>query len=103
MFYNILLDDDDRGEYETQSITIPLKEYENLVQKPNKLQNIINLMVKKIKLQDLQLKTLQEELQKPRIDVSKLSTVSYLQYLLTIFQINSTRHCTLTVFRNKKK
>lgn len=99
IFHNILLDDDERDGYDTHSKTIPLKEYENLMEQQNKLQSIINLMVKKIKLQDLQLKNLQKELQKPRIDVSKLSTVSFFNVCLVYFKLIPRD----TVFRNKEK
>lgn len=83
IFHNTFLDDDDRDGCETQLKTIPLSEYENLIQQGNKLQNTINKMAEKIKLQDLQLKSLQKDLQKPRIDVSNLSTVRLLIHQLS--------------------
>lgn len=77
IFSNTFPDEDDRDDSETLVKTITLKEYENLMQQQNKLQNTIKKMAGKIKLQDLQLKSLQKDLQKPRIDVYNLSTVRF--------------------------
>lgn len=86
-FSTILLDDFDEDESEIQMKTVSLEEYKRLVQLIPDVEKYRNAAQKKdeiIKLKDAQLKEIQKSLQLNWINVSHLTTVSVLVFLLLL-------------------
>lgn len=80
-FANIIPDDVEESDFETQWKTIPLQEYEVLMQlipQVQKLQSTIKVMADKIKFRDSLLKSIKKS-SANYMNISKLSTVSLFQ------------------------